>query len=86
MEENILFHGKDLSIETIFELSILLNSKAYSYPFHGIDISKLYSFKFDSLDPIFDFIKKHKSESKKDGNNANNIGSYIDLIYCFYIF
>lgn len=68
-----------MSIETIFELSILLNDEVELESLYGINISELDSFKFDSLKPIFDFIKKHKSEN----NSADNINDYINLIDYF---
>lgn len=68
-----------MSIETIFELSILLNGTVDLDSLDGIKISELDNFKFDSLKPIFDFIKKHKSEN----NNAGNIYNYIYLIDYF---
>ena len=68
-----------MSIETIFELSILLKGEIDLRSLYGIDISELDSFKFDSLNPIFDFIEKHKNKN----NNADNIGNYIRLVQYF---
>ncbi len=82
IKKNILSQNKNLSVETVFELSILLsgNGKVGDLKlYYGIDISELDSFKFDSLNPVFDFIKEHK----KQNNNADNIGNYINLIYYF---
>ena len=80
IKENILSHGKNLSIETIFELSILLEGKVDFSKIsiiYDINIWKLY--KFNNLDLIFDFIKKHKNQN----NSAGNINNYIYLIRSF---